>query len=142
MEAGENSTLRLRGEVDERVATDQQIEPRDRRVLGEVVPPEDDRPPECGAKDKSLTLAIEKPFLEVRVERPQLLGGVARARLAQGLLVDVGGIHLDAVEVRLLPHFLAEQDRGRVSLLAGGRAGAPNANVAGPGDDPGDDVLG
>src|SRR2546430_12214202 len=71
MEAGENSTLRLRGEVDERVATDQQIEPRDRRVLGEVVPPEDDRPPECGAKDKSLPLAIEKPILEVRVERPQ-----------------------------------------------------------------------
>ena len=59
-----------------------------------------------------------------------------------GLLVNVGGIHLDPVEVRLLAQGLAEQDRGGVSLLAGGRAGAPHANVAGPGDDPGDDVLG
>src|SRR6266566_6859837 len=106
MEPSEDSALRLRGEVDERVAADQQVEPRDRRVLREVVPPEDHRATECGAKNKSLTLAIEKPILDVRVERPQLLGGVARTRLAQGLLVDVGGIHLDAVEVRLLPHFL------------------------------------
>src|SRR5207302_7071327 len=94
------------------------------------------------AKDEPLTLLFEERLLDVRVERPQLLGGISRASFAEGLLIDVGGVDLDPIEVPLLAKRLAEKDRGRVRLLTGGRARAPDSNVAGLGDDPGDDVLG
>jgi len=118
VEPGQNPTLRLGGEVDERVPADEQIEPRDRRVLGEVVAPEDDGPPKGGAKDEALPLAVEIPFADVGVDGGDLLGGVARASLAECLLVDVGGVDLDAVEVALLAEGMAEKDRRGVRLLA------------------------
>src|SRR5207245_9289926 len=65
-----------------------------------------------------------------------------RSSLAQGLLVDVGGIELDPLEKALLAQRLAEQDGRRERLLSGGCPGAPDPDVAALGDNPGQDVLG
>jgi hypothetical protein len=43
VEAGEDPRLRLGVEVHQRVAADQQVDARDRRVLDQVVPAEDHR---------------------------------------------------------------------------------------------------
>ena len=62
MEPGENPRLCLGVEVHQAVAADQQVHARDRGVLDQVVPAEDDRPPELFVEGEPILLALEVPL--------------------------------------------------------------------------------
>jgi len=67
------------------------------------------------------------------------------ARGGEGLLVDVGAIDLDRVGVGRLAEVLGQEHGDRIWLLAGGAAGAPDAQTATLRrvvDEPRDDVVG
>src|SRR5712664_2682133 len=98
VKAGENPVLRLGCEVDERVATDQEVETRDGSVVHQIVDAEDQRTPKGRLKDKASVLGLEVAIADRGLNRFQLRGGVeARAGFEQSLLVDVRGIDLDSL---------------------------------------------
>ena len=141
VETRQDLALRLGREIDERVAADQQVQARDGRVLRQVVPAEDHRPAKRGMQEEPLALRFEIPLGDVFADRRDVFGRIARTRLGQGLLVDVGRVDLDPVEKRLLAERLAEQDGRRACLLSGRCPSAPDADVARLGGDPRNDVL-
>ena len=98
VEAAEDARLGLGGEVHQGVAADEQVDPRDRGVLHEVVAPEDDRPPQVLAEDVAAADEVEVAVEQLGRDPADLALGVAGLpRVAQGLLVDVGGVDLDPV---------------------------------------------
>jgi hypothetical protein len=128
MKAAEDLRLRLGGEVHQRVAAHEQVDPRDRRILDEVVAPEDHPAPQVLAKDVALVGALEEPVQGVArdvFELARLVGPVPR--LVQRLLVDVGGVDLDSVAERGVPEHAGEHHGDGVRLLPRGRASAPDA---------------
>jgi hypothetical protein len=109
VEARQDTALHLRGEVHERVAADQQVDPRDGGVLDEVVAAEDHRAAQLLTEGVPAADGFE-------VARAQLLGhafdlavGVdAGAGLAQRLVVDVRGVDLHAVAELLRAEHLGQ----------------------------------
>ena len=76
VEVTQHATLRLGREVHERVAADQQVQPRDRRVGDEVVAAEDHRPAQVLAERESLIGALEVLRAQLLRDRLGLLLGV------------------------------------------------------------------
>src|SRR4051794_20628371 len=129
VEAPQDARLRLRIEVHERVAARQEVDPRDRRVLGEVVAPEDHRPAQVLAERVALVALLEVALEERGRDRLDLLGRVrGLASLVQCVLVDLGRVDLHAVEVRVDAQRLGEDHRHRVRLLPGRTGRAPDAD--------------
>jgi hypothetical protein len=95
VEAGKDPGLGLDVEVHQRVAADQQIDPRDRRVLHQVVAAEDQRSPQIRAKDVPPAHRLEIARQLLRRQPGDLAVVVARRpRLGERLLVGVGGVDL------------------------------------------------
>ena len=131
MEAIQDPGLRLAGEVHERVPAHQEIDSRDRRVLDEVVPAEDDRATDVLVEEIPIVDALEVSRAQLRGDVLDLLGRVGRvARLDQRVLVDVGGIDLHPSTERLDAELLGQDHGEGVRLLPGGAAGAPDPDGA------------
>ena len=91
MQAAQHISLRLGVEVHQGVAAHQQVDPRDRRVLDQVVAAEDHRPAQVLVKYVAAVDLLEVPRQQVRRHRLDGLGVVGGgARLGERLLVDVG----------------------------------------------------
>ena len=130
VKAREDARLRLGVEVHERVAADEEIEPRDRRVLHQVVAAEDHRAAQIRPEDEASRRALEIALDERGLHAFELLLAVARqARLGQRLLVGIGAVHFDALAHRLHAERLGEHHGERVGFLARCAARRPDADV-------------
>jgi hypothetical protein len=127
VEPRQDPRLRLSCEVHQRVAAAQEVDPGNGRVLDEVVAAEDDRAAQILAEDVPAVGRVEVAVEQVPREAPNLAVGVgAVAGVGERLVVDVGGVDLDAVaELRGSQH-LGQHHRERVRLLAGRAARAPH----------------
>ena len=116
-------------EVHERVAADEQVDARDRRVVNEVVAAEDHRPAKVLAEHEAPCRCARSSARAAPAAPPRPPWPCSSpAGLGQRVLVDVGRVDLHALAERLLAERLGEQHRERVGLLAGGAAGAPDAD--------------
>lgn len=111
---------------------------RDRRVLNQGVPAEDHRPPQVLAEGERVVRALEVRLAQALRDRLDVLGGVGPVPgVRERVLVDVGGVDLDAGHERLEPEVLRQDHRGRVRLLArreaagGRRAETPGEQACG-----------
>jgi hypothetical protein len=134
VEPADNLTLRLVVEVHQRVAAEQQVDPRNRRVIEQVVAAEDHAAaqvlleyPSAGRLVEVLVAQLGRQCFDLAVGVGRLAGGV------QLFLVHVGRVDLDAVAELFPAHRLGKQDRDRVAFLARRAAGAPDADLAGGG---------
>jgi hypothetical protein len=127
VEVPQDPALRLRVEVHQGVAAHEDVQPRDRRVRDQVVAPEDERPAQVLAEREPSLLRLEVPLAKLvwqALRLPRAVGAVPGHR--QRPLVDVGGVDLDAVQIRVAAQQLREDHRQRVRLLAGRAAGTPH----------------
>ena len=130
VEALQDVSLRLGVEVHQRVPAGEQIEPRDRRVLHQVVAAEDHRASQVGAEHVAPAARLEVAVAQRPVHAFHLLRRIAReARLAERFLVDIGGVDLDALAEGIHAYGLGEHDGERVGLLSRGAARRPNAHA-------------
>ncbi|HWJ06406.1 MAG TPA: hypothetical protein VNS57_11570, partial [Steroidobacteraceae bacterium] len=129
VEQRDQLALQVAIEIDQQVATADQVELRERRVLDHVLLREDKQVAQV------LLDPVGAPLGVVREKaREPLLRDVgrdarrvnARARLLDGLAVDVGREHLDLDRLLVRDDLLVEQDRDRVRLLAGRAAADPD----------------
>ena len=145
MEAREQSLLKVRLEVDQQVAADDEVQVRQRRVLHEVVPAEDAPAAQVTSEPIELPVAGEVSLEERRGHLLELLETVQSVPGdGQRVLVDVGAIDLDVDRCRPVAEPFGEQQRNRVRLLTRGAAGRPHADGLGRGgglDQPRHDVL-
>ena len=127
VESLEDPLLRLRVEVHEGVAAGQQVDARDRRVLDEVVPPEDDPAPQLSVEHVAVVDAFEVPLAQLGGHGLDVPIGVGRGPAAtQGVVVEVGGVDLHPLAERGRSHRLDEDHRDRERLLPGGATRDPN----------------
>ena len=119
MEPHQDLGLCLSFEVHQGVAADEQVDARDRRVLHQVVPAEDHRPPQLVAERVLVALPFEIAVSQLLGDLFQVLGlAPPLASLGQRLLVDVGGVDLDPVPILGHAKRFAEQDGRAVRLFA------------------------
>ena len=98
VESAEDLGLSLGREVHERVSAHEQVDPRDRRVLYEVVAAEDHAAAQVLAEHVPLIGALEEPLERLArhlLELPREVRAVPRD--VERLLVDVGGVDLHAL---------------------------------------------
>ena len=120
VETGQDPVLEVAGEIDEGVATDQQIDVRQRRILRDVVTSEDAPATEIAPEPVGLAFPAEvlleearRDVLEVIAAVQGVPGGVQR------VLVHVGRVDLDVEVSGAVAEVLGQEDRGRKCLLAG-----------------------
>src|SRR5439155_9900716 len=129
VETGEDLALGLEVEVHEGVAAHEQVETRDRRVLDQVQVPEDNRLAQLLAEDVAGRRTLEVPVAEVGGDGLEILGAVASLTgLRDRVLVDVGGVDLDALVERVCAEHFRQRHREAVRLLAAGTPGAPDTD--------------
>ena len=127
VQVAQDALLGLRVEVDQRVAAHQQVQARDRRVVDQVVAPEDQRSAHVLAQRVALVDALEVALPQLRRHAFDLPAGELRlARRTERVLVDVGRVDLHALAVLLRAEELREQHGDGHGLLARGAAGAPH----------------
>src|SRR5215211_6255162 len=130
-EVAEDALLRLLAEVHERVARYEQVDARDRRILKQVVMAEDD-----GASEAVAERVVAVQLLEIALAQPVgdvcdlLLRIRGMPRVTQRVVVDVGGVDLDAVAEALVTERLGEDDRDGVRLGARRAARRPDADLS------------
>ena len=129
MEQGQQLALHLRFQVDQHVAAADQIEPRERRVLQEILGREGDRVAERLPGLVAVVLDIEEPLEPVSVDVARDAGRVeARPGGRQQVIRDVGREDPDVERLAGLLRALGDQHRERIGFFAGGAAGDPNAD--------------
>ena len=131
VEVAQDVRLRLRIEVHQRVAADEQVQPRDRRVLDEVVAAEDQRSPQVGAERVALVRRARSSARAAPAARarPRARVYVAWRAASSALLVDVGRVDLHALACTSSSPSASQRIIAIVyGLLAGGAAGAPHAD--------------
>ena len=142
MQAAQHVSLSVRVQIHQRVATDQQVYPRNRSVLHEIVSAEDHRATEVLAEDVTASCVLEIPLAQIGRHRFDGLGIVGRRpRIGECILVDVGRIDLDP-----LPEFVRVPEprptaspgcmplvrrRNRRSITGSGQSGRGPASSAG-----------
>lgn len=95
MEAREQALLEVRLEVDEHVATDEQVDVRQRRIVDEIVPAEDAEPPQVAPKPIHVPFAREVPADVALGQILQLFQPVERLpRRRERIGVDIRGVDL------------------------------------------------
>ena len=130
VEPGENVALTLGIEIHQRVAADDQVEVRDRRIAHQVMPAEDHTVAQVAVEAKAAVYTVKVFLTQVfghRLNVALVVGG--GARLVKGVLIHVGGINLDALAELFGSHLLAQEHGQGVSFFAGGAAGAPEAKL-------------
>ena len=146
VESLEDPRLGLAVEVHQCVAARQEVDPRDRGVLDQVVPAEDHRAAKLLVEQIPAAVLLDEVFRQ-QLGRDVLhlarrVSGVPRP--AQRVLVDVGGVDLHPLAERVDPHRLREDYRQGVGLFARGAAGAPDPDRLPrllPRQDPRDDLA-
>ena len=130
VEAPHDARLCLRVEVHQGIAAEQQVHAGDRRVLDQIVAPEDDRPPELTVERVQLAaVAIEVLLQEIGGHVRDLLLAVDRAaRLGERLVVHVGGVDLHAIAKGVDPDRFGQHDGGTVGFLSRRAPRAPDAD--------------
>ena len=122
--------LRLDVEVHQRVTAHQQVEPGDRRIPGEVMPPEDHPAAQIRPEGEMGAVLLEVLFSHLVGERVERLRRVeARPRVMKGLVIDVGAVDLDPLRGFLDAQCLGEGYRQRIGFLAAGATRAPYADL-------------
>jgi hypothetical protein len=130
MEVADDPVLRPGVEVHQSVAADEQVDPRDRRIVDDVVPSEDHAASQVLADGVPRVVPLEVPVAELLRDVGERLGRIHRVTtLRQRLLVDVGCIDLHPLPELLLAQRLQKQHADRVRLLAGGATGRPDPDV-------------
>ena len=120
MEAGQDAVLEVAGEIDEGVATDQQIDVRQRRILRDVVTSEDAPATEVAPEPVGLAFPAEILLEEAGRDVLEIIDAVQGVPGgAQCLLVHVGRVDLDVEVTGAVAEVLGQQDRGRKRLLSG-----------------------
>ena len=131
MEKGKELLLQLRAEIDEDIATGDEVELQEGWIPNQAVLGENAHVAQFAGGLVALPFADEKTD---QAFGRHLFGDwcaiASLSRLGQHLRVEVGGEYLHARRCSTL--LLAEQDRKRVRLLARGTAGDPDANWRGP----------
>jgi hypothetical protein len=120
MKARQYARLGLRIEVHQRISAQQEIQARDRCVVDQIMTAEDHCAPQVGAEHVTTVRVLEVAFAQGRGNVFHVLLRIAReARLAEGLLVRIGGVNLHAGAKLVLAHQLDEQHGQAVGLLSG-----------------------
>ena len=146
MERAEHALLQPPVEVDQHVAARDQVEPREGRVLEQVVVREQDRLAQLVGDAVAARFLAEKA-LEPLGRHVSLDGARIEAHPRDGerLVVDVGGEDLDLRRVRERVERLADQHRDRIGFLARRAARYPDPDrrvSVGVGDQFGQVVIG
>lgn len=133
------SGLQIAREVDEDIAADDHVDVRQRRVLHDVVLPEDAPAPDVAPEPERLALACEV-LLEQRCRDVLEIFRPIQAVAAglQRLFVHVGGVDADVEIGRRVAEVLGDQHRDRIRLFARRAPGGPDAKaprLAGFGDE-------
>ena len=131
----EGALLELGREVDEDVAAQREVDPRERRPLAEVVLAEHHEGPDLLVDLVLVAVVLEPAGEEVGVDRAHRAGRIAAAPGERDrLLVQVGREDPDREAGQLAAEDVRDEDRQRVRLLAGRAAGGPDPElpVAGP----------
>src|SRR5262249_58948481 len=93
VKARENAVLEVAVEVDEHVAADEEVEMRERGVLGEVVTPEDAPLPEVAPEAVQLPLRDEVPLEQLTRHVLHVVEAIeAGAGRGERVFVDVGRV--------------------------------------------------
>ena len=128
MEQWQQLLLQFGLEIDQQVATTQQVEPGEGWVHHQVLRREDDHLADLVVHPIAVLVLHEIPPQALLADVGGDVGGIdAGARLVDGVMVEVGGEDLQVEACRgreFLQHF-AEDDGERVGLLARGAAGRP-----------------
>jgi hypothetical protein len=135
MEDAGDLALQVALQVDQQVAADDQVEAGERRVADQVVRGEDAHLAHLFHQLAGVILPGEEAREPVRRHvLGDALGVASQPREVERLVVDIAGEDLHARARLATLHRLAEQDRDRVGLLAGGAARRPDADLSlGPG---------
>ncbi len=121
--------LCLRVEVHQRVAAEEQVDPRNGRVLQQIVAAENHRPAQVAVHHEGAVDRIEILADHLFRHITDLTWRVGcGAGLRQRLLVRVGGVDLHAVSQRGRPDGFGEQHRQGIRFLPGGATGAPHTD--------------
>lgn len=121
MEDREDALLERRRQVDQHVPAGDQVEVRERRVGGEVLPREDAHVPDVLVDPVEMVLLPEEPPQPLGADLAlDALGVDPRPGLVQGgRVADVGGEDLDRQPQRAVVQVLEQGHGQRVRLLAG-----------------------
>ena len=134
MEDRHHLLLQHRPEVDEHVAAADEVEPRERRVLRQVLAREHAH---FADRLRDLVAAIhldEEPPEPIGADLGQTAFGVeSRPRLLDRRVADVGAEYLNRVGAAPIAEVLEQHDGHRVDLLAGRASGNPDADRLAPG---------
>ena len=130
MEHGQDPPLQLRVQVDQQVATAQQVQLRERRVLDDVLRCKDQhvanlRPDAVAPATLPVEIALEAFGTDIRFDAFRVDSGPGSG---DGLLVDVGAEDLDVEVLGEAIHALAQEDGHRVGLFARGATRHPDAH--------------
>ena len=125
----QNTALSVDVEVHQRVAAKQQVDVGNRRVLDQIVPPEDHRTPEPSVKNQRAVLPREilaaKRFGN-RLEAALLVASMSS--FVQCFFVEIGSVDLDSSRVLFESERFGQQHRETVRLLASSAGRAPHAD--------------
>ena len=105
VETREDARLRFGGEIHQGVPADKEVEPRDRRVLDEIVPAEDDHAAQVAPNGEGVASGRLEIFFAQRY-RDRFDGLVVVRRAAgagQRIAVDVSGVDLDELAEEAAP---------------------------------------
>jgi len=122
MEQGNDFLLQLLAEIDQQIATTDQVQPRERRILANVLLGKDQQV--TNALVDHVSTAIGLPGKETRQALRRHVAGDARritasARGRHRPPVDVGRKKLHRVPALDRLHLFEQQDGDRIGLLAG-----------------------
>ena len=127
VECGDHLVLQTSVEIDQQVATGDEVHPREGRIADDTVGREDAKIAHLFPDNPTAAILDEEPLLALGAQSPQqLLRVAARARDSERGLVNVGCEDLDARHRGTAIHPLANEDAQGVHLFAGRTTGNPN----------------
>ena len=131
VQQGQHALLQADTEIDQQVATDDQVEPREGRIAGHVVAREDAHLADGRVHTKAVVDGRHEAIAVLVGQRRHPAFAVqAAARPRQLPFVDVGGQDLDRKAPAALAHRLSQHHGQAVRLLAAGAARHPDADLA------------
>jgi hypothetical protein len=108
-------------QIHQRVPAGQQIDARDRRIIDQVVPAEDDLPAEILADAVQAGKMLEVPGQQLRrnsLQLPFLVRGLAGG--IERIFIHVGCVNLDSLAELVGPERLSQEHRYGIGLRAAG----------------------
>ena len=135
MKAGDDARLRFRVEVHQRVPADEQIEPRNRRILNEIEATEDHRAAKLAFHHELVGVRVLEILRAELCRHGRNRFSVVNAMpcLGERIGIDIGGVDFHAIAKALLAERLGEQHGDAVRFFARRASDAAHANgISGP----------